>query len=100
MSRTSGGSHRRPGPAPVRYDDHVVRILVTGAAGFIGSQYVRTALTGGYPEVAGAAVTVVDSLALTGDFAALSAVAGHPDLTLVRGDVCDARLVDEVAAGQ
>jgi dTDP-glucose 4,6-dehydratase len=77
-----------------------VRILVTGAAGFIGSHYVRTALAGGYPELAGAAVTVLDSLALTGDFAALSAVAGHPDLTLVPGDVCDARLIDDVAAGQ
>ncbi|HKD97749.1 MAG TPA: dTDP-glucose 4,6-dehydratase [Micromonosporaceae bacterium] len=77
-----------------------MRILVTGGAGFIGSHYVRTALTGGYPALAGAAVTVVDSLRLTGDFGTLSTVAGHPDLTLVPADICDAPLIDDVVAGQ
>ena len=38
-----------------------MKILVTGGAGFIGSHYVRTLLTGGYPRVAGAQVTVLDN---------------------------------------
>jgi dTDP-glucose 4,6-dehydratase len=37
-----------------------MRILVTGGAGFIGSHYVRTLLTGGYPGFADARVTVLD----------------------------------------
>jgi len=39
-----------------------VKILVTGGAGFIGSHYVRTMLSGGYPGYEDAAVTVLDSL--------------------------------------
>ena len=37
-----------------------MRILVTGGAGFIGSHYVRTMLSGGYPGYEDAAVTVLD----------------------------------------
>ena len=39
-----------------------MRILVTGGAGFIGSHYVRTLLSGGYPGYSGAQVTVYDKL--------------------------------------
>ena len=44
-----------------------MRILVTGGAGFIGSQYVRTLLGGGFPAYAGATVTVLDKLHSRGD---------------------------------
>jgi dTDP-glucose 4,6-dehydratase len=39
-----------------------MRILVTGGVGFIGSHYVRTMLTGGYPRFEQAQVTVLDRL--------------------------------------
>ena len=43
-----------------------MRMLVTGGAGFIGSHYVRTLLSGGYPGFEDAAVTVLDKLTYAG----------------------------------
>src|SRR5215471_18927161 len=77
-----------------------MRILVTGGAGFIGSHYVRTALTGGYPEVAGAGVTVLDKLTYSGNLENLAPVLDHPAITVVRGDIGDVALVDELMRGQ
>lgn len=53
-----------------------MRLLITGGAGFIGSQYVRTVLTGGYPAFAGARVTVLDRLTYAGNLANLAPVEG------------------------
>jgi dTDP-glucose 4,6-dehydratase len=73
-----------------------VRILVTGGAGFIGSEYVRTLLTGpGGPS----AVTVLDKLTYSGNRANLDPVAGDERLRFVQGDICDATLVDDVVPG-
>ena len=49
-----------------------MRILVTGGAGFIGSHYVRTLLSGGYPAYADAEVTVFDKLTYAGNLANLA----------------------------
>ncbi|MGW5668668.1 dTDP-glucose 4,6-dehydratase [Micromonospora sp. NPDC003776] len=72
-----------------------MRILVTGGAGFIGSHYVR-ALLGSAADVR---ITVLDKLTYAGDLAKLAAVRDDPALTFVRGDICDAPLVDELVAG-
>ena len=72
---------------------------MTGGAGFIGSHYVRTLLTGGYPGFADARVTVLDKLTYAGNLANLEPVAGRPQLTFVRGDICDARLLGSVIPG-
>ncbi|MBM9503517.1 dTDP-glucose 4,6-dehydratase [Actinacidiphila acididurans] len=81
-----------------------MRILVTGGAGFIGSQFVRAALLGELPSGGspGSAtrITVLDSLAYAGNEANLAPVAGHPGLTFVRGDIRDPAVVDAVTAGQ
>jgi dTDP-glucose 4,6-dehydratase len=76
-----------------------MRILVTGAAGFIGSHFVRTLLTDGYPAYAGAEVTVYDKLTYAGNLANLEPVADHPHYRFVQGDICDAALLDEVLPG-
>lgn len=76
-----------------------MRVLVTGGAGFIGSYYVRELLGGSYPEFAGAEVVVLDKLTYAGRWENLAPVAEHPGLRFVRGDICDAELLDEVVRG-
>ncbi|MFI6492803.1 dTDP-glucose 4,6-dehydratase [Streptomyces sp. NPDC050564] len=72
-----------------------MRILVTGGAGFIGSEYVRRHLNSG-PT---ARITVLDKLTYSGVEANLAPVAEHPGYTFVRGDICDPDVVDQVTAG-
>ncbi|MBE8474517.1 dTDP-glucose 4,6-dehydratase [Streptomyces justiciae] len=68
------------------------RILVTGGAGFIGSHYVRTLLgPDGPPDIA---VTVLDNLTYAGNPANLYEVRDDRRFDFVRGDICDADLVD------
>ncbi|MEO3930642.1 dTDP-glucose 4,6-dehydratase [Micromonosporaceae bacterium B7E4] len=74
-----------------------MKLLVTGGAGFIGSHYVRTMLSGGYPGWEDAVVTVVDKLTYAGDRRNLPA--SHPRLVFVHGDICDGRLLDRLLLG-
>ncbi|MFI5688922.1 dTDP-glucose 4,6-dehydratase [Streptomyces sp. NPDC051636] len=76
-----------------------MRILVTGAAGFIGSNYVRKLLSAAYPSMRGVQVTVLDKLTYAGNPDNLAPVRSHPGLTFVRGDICDAALLAEVLPG-
>lgn len=60
-----------------------MRYFVTGAAGFIGSHFVRQLLAGEYgTEVTG--VTVYDKLTYAGNLANLAAVADDPATTSCR----------------
>ncbi|WP_433170062.1 dTDP-glucose 4,6-dehydratase [Actinoallomurus sp. CA-150999] len=70
-----------------------MRILVTGGAGFIGSNYVRTLLSG----TGETRVTVVDKLTYAGNRANLPI--GHPRLDFVRGDICDQPLLRDLLPG-
>ena len=65
-------------------------ILITGGAGFIGSHLCDALLDKGY------AVRILDDFS-TGQRGNLQV--GHPRLELVEGDVADAELVTQVAAG-
>jgi dTDP-glucose 4,6-dehydratase len=76
-----------------------VRLLVTGAAGFIGSNFVRRLMTGAYPGITGAEVTVLDKLTYAGVLANLDPVAAEDGFTFVRGDICDADLLADLVPG-
>ncbi|WNB86306.1 dTDP-glucose 4,6-dehydratase [Cellulomonas sp. ATA003] len=69
-----------------------MRLLVTGGAGFIGSNFVHQTVRE-RPDVR---VTVLDALTYAGDEASLAPVAEA--VTLVRGDIADADLVDGLVA--
>lgn len=76
-----------------------MKIVVTGGAGFIGSNYVRNVLSGAYPEVSDAQVVVLDKLTYAGSLENLAPVDGSSRLTFVQGDICDPELVESVLAG-
>jgi dTDP-glucose 4,6-dehydratase len=71
-----------------------VKLLVTGGAGFIGSHYVRQAVSGAYPGLADADIIVLDALTYAGSRTNLAPVEGSPRLSFVHGDVCNVDLVD------
>ncbi len=73
-----------------------MKILVTGGAGFIGSNFVRQMLDGAYPAFADADVTVLDALTYAGNLANLAPIADSPRYRFVEGDICDAELVAEL----
>jgi dTDP-glucose 4,6-dehydratase len=71
-----------------------MNLLVTGAAGFIGSTYVRTLLAHDAPDAP--RITVLDKLTYAGTLDNLQL--GHPRLEFVHGDIRDAELVDKLMA--
>ncbi|MCA2217894.1 dTDP-glucose 4,6-dehydratase [Jidongwangia harbinensis] len=73
-----------------------MRVLVTGGAGFIGSQFVRDLAGGGCPGYEDAQVTVLDKLTYAGNLANL---AGYDGYEFVRGDIADPHLLATVLPG-
>ncbi len=72
-----------------------MHLLVTGGAGFIGSNFVRHILTA-YPDYR---VTNLDKLTYAGNLENLRDVEDDPRYTFVKGDICDREVVEEVAPG-
>jgi dTDP-glucose 4,6-dehydratase len=67
-----------------------MKLLVTGGAGFIGSNFIRYLLA----EHADIQVANLDALTYAGNLENLADVADSPRYRFVRGDICDAELVD------
>lgn len=66
-------------------------LLVTGGAGFIGSNFVHYMLE----RYSDYRIVVFDKLTYAGRLENLDRVAAHPNFHFVRGDICDAALVRE-----
>jgi len=78
--------------------DHLIqrrlgRLLVAGAAGFIGSHFVKL-LRRTRPEVE---IIVLDKLTYAGNPANLAELEGTPGYRFVRGDIADGEMVDHLA---
>jgi dTDP-glucose 4,6-dehydratase len=72
----------------------VVRILVTGGAGFIGSNYVKHILNNSKND--DLQVLVLDKLTYAGTLENLSEVIDKPNLEFIQGDICDSNLVEKL----
>ncbi|MDR1386030.1 MAG: dTDP-glucose 4,6-dehydratase [Propionibacteriaceae bacterium] len=68
-------------------------LLVTGGAGFIGANFVRWLM-----DQTAVRVTVLDKLTYAGNRDSLAGLPGDR-VEFVRGDVCDAELVERLVAG-
>ncbi|MBT7381880.1 MAG: dTDP-glucose 4,6-dehydratase, partial [Flavobacteriales bacterium] len=71
-----------------------MRLFVTGAAGFIGSNYVRHVL-----ETTDDAITVFDALTYAGNRASLADLEDNPRFSFVHGDICDRAAVEAALPG-
>lgn len=71
-----------------------MKILVTGGAGFIGSNYVRHVLANTDDEI-----TVYDSLTYAGNLSTLRDVDDDPRYRFVKGNICDPTTLEQAMAG-
>ncbi|MBP9728040.1 MAG: dTDP-glucose 4,6-dehydratase [Candidatus Moranbacteria bacterium] len=71
-----------------------MELLITGGAGFIGSNFVQYILRT-YPEYE---VVTLDALTYAGNLENLKAVEGSPRHCFVKGNITDSALVDELVA--
>jgi dTDP-glucose 4,6-dehydratase len=72
-----------------------MKIFVTGGAGFIGSSFIRQVLGEEYDYT----VVSYDKLTYAGNLANLQAIANNPNCEFVRGDICDAAVVETAMRG-
>jgi dTDP-glucose 4,6-dehydratase len=70
-----------------------MKILITGGAGFIGSNFIRYLLAK-YPDYQ---VINLDKLTYAGNLNNLKDLRKNPRHTFVKGDICNSKLVDRLA---
>lgn len=73
-----------------------MRVLVTGGAGFIGSNYIKNRLlhrSDGLEQI-----TILDDLTYAGTLENLQSILEEPRVKFVKGDICNRELVEELFA--
>jgi dTDP-glucose 4,6-dehydratase len=73
-----------------------MKLLVTGGAGFIGSNFVRMALTDKFPDFSVEQLTVLDLLTYAGDEENLKPIASDKRYKFVKGDIRDLELAKKL----
>ncbi len=73
-----------------------MRILVTGGAGFIGSNYVKHIIN--QPKNSDLELLILDKLTYAGTLENLSEVISRPNLEFIQGDICDSNLVEKLVS--
>jgi dTDP-glucose 4,6-dehydratase len=73
-----------------------MKLLVTGGAGFIGSNFVRMALTDKFPDFNVEQLTVLDLLTYAGDEENLKPVASDKRYKFIKGDIRDLELTKKL----
>jgi dTDP-glucose 4,6-dehydratase len=73
-----------------------MKILVTGGAGFIGSNFVRMALTDKFPDFKVDELVVLDLLTYAGDEENLAPIATDKRYKFVKGDIRDLELAKKL----
>ena len=68
-----------------------MKVLITGGAGFIGSNFVRMVFDKSFPAIS--SVVVLDKLTYAGNKENLSTVKDQPNYRFLQGDICDSKLV-------
>jgi dTDP-glucose 4,6-dehydratase len=72
-----------------------MKILVTGGAGFIGSNFILYWMKN-YPKDQ---IVNLDSLTYAGNLENLKAVEGNPNYTFIHGNICDLNIADKAMEG-
>lgn len=75
-----------------------MKYVVTGGCGFIGSNYVRGLISGGWGSDIDQ-VTVIDSLTYAGNLANLDLVKKDPRLVFVREDIVNQKEISQILEG-
>ncbi|HLH04905.1 MAG TPA: dTDP-glucose 4,6-dehydratase [Bryobacteraceae bacterium] len=73
-----------------------MKLIVTGGAGFIGSCFVRLALTEGWADE----VVNLDKLTYAGNLENVAPVAGESGYKFVQGDIADSEAIERIFANE
>ncbi|MAS88161.1 MAG: dTDP-glucose 4,6-dehydratase [Micavibrio sp.] len=66
------------------------QILVTGGAGFVGSHLAEHLIKAGHK------ITILDALTYAGNLDNLTSIIDSPNLTFIKGNICDTSLVKQI----